>query len=432
MTVGRPRHFARALIAGLAVTVGMTLGSVPFCAPATAAPVPPTTTPVTDHCPHRVDTPPPVDESEVVAPGEPTPTPLTVPETPVGGEQLAACGVVADPAVGPIPPALTSAGWLVADLDTGEVIAAKDPHGRYRPASTIKVLLALVALDELDLDTVITPTAAEWSTEGDSCGMGPGGRYTNRDLLTGLVMVSGNDCANALARQLGGVDTALDKMNERAHALGALDTRAASPSGLDAPGMSSSPYDLALIFREAMHNSTFRSMIGMREYRFPGYPRRPDVPGDTDHPAYQMHTSNQLLLEGYPGMIGGKTGYTDDARKTYVGVTERSGRQIMVVEMFGLTVGTNSYWDQTKALFDYGFRAPEGATVGDLVTASQASAGAPTTPTVAPSPTATPRTASATGTDEPTRWSVRLLIGLVAALVSVLLLLVAMRLFSRR
>ncbi|UVF80827.1 serine hydrolase [Gordonia mangrovi] len=403
----------------------------PSTPPAAAAPMPPTT-PVTDHCPHRVHTPPAVDESEVVAPGSPTPTPLPVPAPPVGGAQLADCGVVVDPTAGPVPPALTSAGWLVADLDSGAVLAAKDPHGRYRPASTVKVLLALVVLDELGLDTVITPTVEEWSTEGDSCGMGPGGRYSNRDLLTGLLVVSGNDCAGALARQLGGVEATLAKMNTTARSLGALDTRAASPSGLDAPGMSSSPYDLALIFREAMSDSIFRSILALENYRFPGYPRRSDVPGDEDHPPYLMHSSNHLLLEGYPGMVGGKTGYTDDARKTYVGVTERDGRRILVVEMFGLTVGTNSYWDQTKALFDYGFRTPSSAAVGKLATRTAAVTTSPASSAPTTTPTAAARTVAAAGTDQPTGWSIRILIGLIAALAAVILLLVALRLFAKR
>ncbi|MFW0796081.1 D-alanyl-D-alanine carboxypeptidase family protein [Gordonia sp. CPCC 205515] len=407
-----------------------------ICAPAAAepppgltnAPTPPTTTPVTDHCPHRIGTPLPVDESEVVAPGSPTPTPLPVPDPPLGGERLGECGVVADPSLGPVPVRLTSAAWLVADLDTGEIIAAKDPHGRYRPASTIKVLLALVALEELDLDTVVPPMPEDWSSEGDLCGMGPGGHYTNRDLLTGLLIVSGNDCAHALARELGGVEATLAKMNDKAKELGALDTRAASPSGLDAAGMSTSPYDLAVLFREAMRDPTFRELIAMPTHQFPGYPKRPDVPGDTDHPAYLMQTSNQLLLEGYPGMLGGKTGYTDDAKKTFVGVTERNGRRILIVQMYGLTVVDDNYWDQAKSLFDYGFRAPQGVAVGSLDATAASVSASPTTTTAADAPQQT----SAAGTDQPTQWSMRVLLGLVAALVAVVLLLIALRLFKKR
>ncbi|MGC5254861.1 D-alanyl-D-alanine carboxypeptidase family protein [Gordonia sp. DT218] len=404
-------------------------------AAAYAVPVPvPVTTPVTDHCPHKVATPPAVDTSEVVAPGAPVPSPLPVPDPPVGGARLAGCGVVAEPGAGQVPGRLTSAGWLIADLDTGKIIAAKDPHGRYRPASTVKVLLALVVLDAIDrgtmdLDAVVTATPADWSAEGDSCGMGPGGHYTIRDLVTGLIVVSGNDCADALTRQLGGVDATLAAMNDKAHSLLALDTHASTPSGLDAAGMSTSPYDLALIYREAMHDSLFRELIGLRDYRFPGYPKRPDVPGDKDHPGYLMQTSNQLLLDGYAGMLGGKTGYTDDARKTFVGATERDGRRVVIVQMYGLTVESDSYWDQAESMYDYGFRAPTGTEVGLLVTSSTGRPAPATTATATPDPA---QAMSATGTDHPDRWSIRILVGLCAALIAIGLLLVALRLFARR
>ncbi|GAA1481757.1 D-alanyl-D-alanine carboxypeptidase family protein [Gordonia sinesedis] len=411
--------------------------------PAAAAPAPPPgATPVTDHCPHKVGTPPAVDTSEAVAPGESVPPPLPVHSPPVGGESLGGCGVVADPAAGPVPSRLTSAAWLVADMDTGRVIAAKDPHGRYRPASTIKVLLAEIALAELRLDDPVVPTADDWTAESDSCGMGPGGRYTVRDMLTGLLVVSGNDCAHALARQLGGVEETVDKMNARARALQAFDTRAATPSGLDAPGMSTSPYDLALLFRSAMQDPEFRRIIALPRYRFPGYPRRADVPGDTDHPAYDMQTSNQLLLTGYPGMLGGKTGYTDDALKTFVGAARRDGRTVLIVQMYGLSTTDDNYWSQAESLFDYGFRAASGIEVGRLAgagTGSSATGGAGSAMTTGPR-AATPGDANRSDvrigapgdTDRTTSWSIRIVIGLVAALVAVLLLAAALRLAAKR
>ncbi len=432
----RGRQAVLAVLAAAAV-LGMSV-------PAAAMPLPTSgpaasTTPSTDHCPYRIHTPPAVDTSEVVAPGATTPTPLPVPDKPLGGERLGACGIITDPAAGPVPPRLTSAGWLIADLDSGRIIAAKDPHGRYRPASTIKLLLAMVALDELDLNTVVTPTPEDWGMEGDSCGMGPGGHYTNRDMLTGLLVVSGNDCANVLTRELGGHNATLAKMNAKARSLGALDTRAASPSGLDAPGMSTSPYDLAVIFREAMRNSTFRDMISKREYRFPGYPKRPDVPGDTDHPAYQMATSNHLLLEEDPGVLGGKTGYTDDARKTFVGAVRRDGRSILIVQMFGLTVENDSYWDQARSMIDYGLRAPADVRIGTLdggsarsADPSAASGSTPTENSVAPTDSPADAVARGSGADRGWSWSVRLVIGLVCAIVVLILISIALSLTSRR
>ncbi|MCF8590347.1 D-alanyl-D-alanine carboxypeptidase family protein [Gordonia liuliyuniae] len=337
--------------------------------------------PDTADCPHQVHTPPAVDTSEAVAPGETTPTPLPVPTPAVGGEKLSGCDVVHDPAAGPLPTNLTSAGWLIADLDSGDVIAAKDPHGRYRPASTVKVLLALTVLDELDLDTTVTGTLNDYGMEGDSCGIGPGGKYTVRDLLTGLLMVSGNDCANALARELGGHDQTLAAMNAKAASLGAKDTRATTPSGLDAAGMSTSPYDEALIFRDAMANETFRHIVSLTTYPFPGFPPLKDVPGDKPHPGYTMGTSNTLLRDGFPGMLGGKTGYTDDALKTFVGAVERAGRTLLIVQMYGVNQLDNLYSDQAVRLLDYGFAAPAGTSIGSLADAAPDDAGTERSPT---------------------------------------------------
>ena len=421
-------------VAGIVAVVG--IGPTAF--PAWAAPTqaqPHDASPDTDHCPHRVSPPPAVDESEVVAPGSTTPSPLPVHSPPVGGEALGGCGVVADSSAGRVPERLTSAAWLVADLDSGAVIAAKDPHGRYRPASTIKVLLALTALRSgIALDKPVTATADDWSAEGDSCGMGPGGKYTMRDMMIGLLMVSGNDCAHVIARDLGGVDATLTKMNELARSLQAYDTRASTPSGLDAAGMSTSPYDLAVIFRAAMQNSTFRDIIAMPNHPFPGYPKRPDVPGDVDHPGYLMQTSNHLLLEGDPGVLGGKTGYTDDAQKTFVGAVKKDGRTVLVVQMYGLSTADDNYWDQARSLVAYGAHAPREAKVGELAstsgeranTSDDARVAVPTTEAEASTPQGAALQESTSG------WSVRILVGLVGLLAALLLLLLALRLIRRR
>ena len=97
-----------------------------------------------DACPYQVSTPPAVDSSEVPEAGDP-PQPLPVPAKPVGGDALAGCGVITAPGTPPVPDDVSAEAWLVADLDTGDVIAAKDPHGRHRPASIIKVLVAMQA-----------------------------------------------------------------------------------------------------------------------------------------------------------------------------------------------------------------------------------------------------------------------------------------------
>src|SRR5699024_9728798 len=120
---------------------------------------------------------------------------------------------------------------------SGAVIAARDPHGRHRPASVIKVLTAMAAIRELNINKPVAGTAEDAAAEGTKVGVAPGGMFTVNQLLHGLLMHSGNDAAHALAVQLGGMPVAIDKINELAARLGGRDTRAATPSGLDGPGM---------------------------------------------------------------------------------------------------------------------------------------------------------------------------------------------------
>ncbi len=324
--------------AALATTAVLLTTAGPAFAQPIESPTETTTTPFatpnTDDCPFATSPPPAIDLSEVPAPGETVPPPLPVPADAVGGANLGQCGTVTPDGAPPLPADISATGWVLSDLDSGDVIAAKDPHGRYRPASTIKILLALVALEELDLSTTIVATAEDANAEGSAVGIGKGGVYNNFQLMQGLVMASGNDAAHALAAQLGGDARAVAKMNAEAQALGALDTRTATPSGLDGPGMSSSAYDLALLFRTAMQNPTFAELISTETVQFPGFPKDPAIPDDVDRPGFTLSNDNQLLYN-YEGALGGKTGYTDDARQTFVGGAAKDGRRLSVTIMLG-------------------------------------------------------------------------------------------------
>ncbi|MGV9725544.1 D-alanyl-D-alanine carboxypeptidase family protein [Nocardia beijingensis] len=355
----------RALLCVGAVLAVAAIGAT--AAPSVAAPpstTTPFTTPNTDGCPQKTSPPAPIDTSEVPAPGQPTPTPLPIPSPPIGGARLGECGVVLPKNAPPAPPDISATAWLVADLDTGEVLAAKDPHGRYRPASTIKVLLATLALRTLNLDKVVVGTRADADADGTRVGIGPGGRYTNRQLMQALIMASGNDAAHAIAAQLGGDAATVAKMNDLAKSLRAMDTRTATPSGLDGPGMSTSAYDLAVLFREAMTIPLFAELIHTEQVDFPGYPADPSIPGDTDRPGYPIGNDNQLLYN-YDGALGGKTGFTDDARQTFVAAAQRGGRRL-VVTLLKADVQPVRPWEQAARLLDYGFALPRGAVIGNL------------------------------------------------------------------
>lgn len=316
-------------------------------------------------CPYRLTPVPPVDTSERVAPGSPSPAPLPVPAEPVGGPRMGECGVVLPPNAPPVPPRIGFASWQLTDLDTGKVIAAKDPHGRQRPASLIKMLLGLLVARELDQQKVITGTQQDANQEGTRVGIGPGGRYTVNQLLHGLLMASGNDVAHAFARYLGGLDAAVAKMNRLAKELGATDTRVVSPSGLDGPGGSSSAYDLSLIFRTAMDNELFADAVRTEQIRFPGFKK-------TRFKPFLVYNDNRLL-DSYPGDIGGKTGFTDDAQHTFANAAQRGGHRIALVMMYG-TNHLDGKYRNARQLMDYGFQLAAAGTepVGRVLDTPQA------------------------------------------------------------
>ena len=310
---------------------------------------------VHDMCPFKVATPQAVDSSEVPQAGEP-PLPLPVPASPIGGSALSNCGVVTAAGTPPVPGDVSADAWVVADLDSGAIIAARDPHGRHRPASVIKVLVAMASLRELNLNKTVGGTPEDAGAEGTRVGVAPGGTYTVNQLLHGLLMHSGNDAAHSLAMQLGGMPVALEKINGLAARLGGKDTRAATPSGLDGPGMSTSAYDIGLFYRYAWENPTFADIVHTQKFDFPGH---------GDHPGYELENDNQLLYH-YPGALGGKTGYTDDAGQTFVGAANRDGRRLLAVLLHG-TRQPIAPWQQAAHLLDYGFSTAPGTRVGTLI-----------------------------------------------------------------
>jgi D-alanyl-D-alanine carboxypeptidase (penicillin-binding protein 5/6) len=315
----------------------------------------PDAAPDTNACPYKQSTPPAIDASEVPKPGQTAPGPLPVPAKPMGGDALSGCGIITAPGTPPVPNDISAEAWLVADLDTGDVIAAKDPHGRHRPASIIKVLVAMQAIKDLPIHKVVAGTAEDSAQEGTKVGVGENGFYSINDLLHGLLMYSGNDAAHALAAQLGGMDTTVSKLNILADKLGGHDTRVATPSGLDGPGMSTSAYDIGLFYRYAWQNPIFTDVVSTRSFDFPGR-------GDGGYP---IENDNKLLIN-YPGAMGGKTGYTDDAGQTFVGAANRDGRRLVAVLMRG-TRQPIAPWEQAAHLLDYGFATAPGTKVGTLI-----------------------------------------------------------------
>ncbi|MCH9668277.1 MAG: serine hydrolase [Actinomycetia bacterium] len=242
-----------------------------------------------------------------------------------------------EPAAAQALPDGPAKAWLLADLDTGRVLASRDPYGTYAPASTIKVLLATVVLDHLRPDSFARANESHTDVECSCVGLTPGQAYTTRQLLEAILMVSGNDAANMLADMLGGRQVALAAMNRKAALVGARSTKASSPSGLDGPGWESvtTPHDLAVIMRAALQYPLIAHIMRQPSAEFPG----------------RTLTNQNELLTRYPGDLAGKTGYTNLARKTYLGAAQRGNRRLVVVQMYG----TGDLYGQAIKLFDWGF-----------------------------------------------------------------------------
>jgi len=277
------------------------------------------------------------------------------PREAIGGAALASGGLVvsADPGTPALPKLPATGSWLVADAGTGAVLAAKAPHTRFLPASTLKTLTAVTLLPLLDPTSTTVASQADAAVDGSKVGLVPGMSYTLDTLFTAMLVVSGNDAADALAEAAGGIPHTVDLMNAEARHLQAFDTLARTPSGLDAAGETTSAYDLALIARAGLAMPAFRHYIGVV---------RSEVPAP-HHKHFEIYTHNHLLTT-YRGDIGVKNGYTVKAGATYVGAATRGGRTIIVT----LMKAQPDFWPEARALLDWGFAA-DGAVqpVGTLV-----------------------------------------------------------------
>lgn len=337
-------------------------------APVTAHPAQAGTTPVRAAdpvvpCPIAKVPPPSGTPAQRPPPSLPPPPRRDPNAQAVGGDALASSGLVVPAGAPALPTTVTAQAWVVADLDSGAIIGACAPHAFHPPASTQKLLTILVALARLDPKQVVTITPEDLNFEPGSSAVGlvKGGRYSVETLLLGLMLASGNDAANVLARLAGGdrgVAGTMAAMNAEAERLGALDTTAVTPSGLDGPKQYTSAYDLAVIARADFTRPDFRRYTATQRAVIPAQPPK--------FKSFQIQNDNRLLTT-YPGAIGGKTGFTDTARHTYMGAAQRDGRRLVVTMLRG-EARPQRLWQQGAALLDWGFTVPKGTKpVGRLV-----------------------------------------------------------------
>ncbi|WBQ04173.1 D-alanyl-D-alanine carboxypeptidase family protein [Kribbella sp. CA-293567] len=262
--------------------------------------------------------------------------------TPVGGAQLTTEPTVV--AAGATPPAVQASAYVLADVDTGDILAAKAPHAKLRPASTLKTLTALVLLPRLNKTDQVVGTDKDAGIIGSKVGVYPGLRYSVDLLFEGMFLASGNDAVNALAcHDAGGVPGTIQRMNQLAAQLGALDTHVTDPTGLDADGQYSSAYDLALFAQAGLKRPDFAKYAATKYTNFPLA---------KNAGSYQVANQNKLLFN-YDGALGVKTGYTTLARNTFVGAARRNGHTL-VVTLLNSPHGITQ--DATK-LLDWGFKS---------------------------------------------------------------------------
>ncbi|ONH32105.1 hypothetical protein BL253_06295 [Pseudofrankia asymbiotica] len=243
-------------------------------------------------------------------------------------------------AASPLPAALTAASWLVADAGTGEILAARGARVRDLPASTMKILTALVVLPALSPDLMVTVSKSAAEVDGTKVGLVPGQSYSARDLATAMMIASGNDATLALVEAAGGRNVVLARMNALAAALGATDTVAVDPTGLDAPGQLTSVRDLAVLGRAAIAEPAVSRYLTIPRASLP----------TRDGGRFEIQNHN-LLLGSYEGTLGVKNGYTVAADATYVGAVRRGDRTLVVA----LLRTAPNYGIDARALLDWGF-----------------------------------------------------------------------------
>ena len=272
----------------------------------------------------------------------------------IGGEQLAEPGVQVNYGSGAQPlPHVRAESWVLGELNSNAVLAAKNAHEQRPPASTLKTLTALTLIPQLDVNAEYVGQAKDGNVDGSRIGIAPGATYTVDDLFHALFLPSANDAAVALAHANGGMSKTVAEMNAEAQRIGANDTVAKGPNGLDEKGQVSSAYDLALIAKNGLQLPYFKQLTTTKTYDFP-----------MGNSTLKIYNQNRLLQHGYKGIIGVKTGYTTNAGRTFVAAAQR-GDVTLVVSLMGI-----HEWSEfaAKKLLDWGFANHDKVTpVGTLV-----------------------------------------------------------------
>lgn len=232
-------------------------------------------------------------------------------------------------------PSNTAHAAVLYERTTGTVIYGKDMHARRAPASTTKVMTALLAIELGRMDDIVTVSQKAASVRGSSARLYPDQKIRLLDLLYGLLLNSGNDAAVAIAEHIAGSEEAfVALMNERARELGLKNTHFENPHGLDAPQHYSTAYDLAILTDTAMNYPLFAQVVATREHV-------------TNHGAFR---NTNKLLWSMEGAMGVKTGTTGQAGYCLVAAISGEG-----MELISVVLGSSDRWNDSIRLLNYGF-----------------------------------------------------------------------------
>lgn len=237
---------------------------------------------------------------------------------------------------------LESRSAIVLDARTGRALFERQPDVHMYPASTTKILTAIVAIEEGDLDDMVTIQPGDTQVQPSIIGLRAGERISLHDLVYGLLLRSGNDAALAIARHVGDGSRSrfYDKMNDKARDIGCTGTHFSNPHGLPDATHYTTARDLGRIMVYAMKNDTFRSITSSTRYV------------STSSQRTRVMVNKNRLLSMYPGTTGGKPGYTRAAQQTLVASAKRNDRELVVVCLH--SVG-RALWSDAAHLFDFGF-----------------------------------------------------------------------------
>lgn len=248
-------------------------------------------------------------------------------------------------------PNLYSEGVYLMDATTGKVLYEKNSNVQYMPASTTKVMTAIIALENSKLDEQVTIGENPPLTDGSALGLAQGEVYTMEELLFGLLLESGNDCAEAIAEHISGSNEEFAKlMNKKAIELGATNTNFKNPSGLTEEGHLTTAHDLALIMRYASQNTDF-VRISQTPSHF--YENHPFSDGSEKWATNHNHLLKADSQYKYEYAYCGKTGYTTAANHSYTAVAKKDDQTI--VGAFLNATDKDGLYTSVGQLFDWGF-----------------------------------------------------------------------------